>query len=62
MPYGDITKIDANEIPEHDLLCAGFPCQPFSICGNREGFGHKKQGGLFFEIIRILKAHKPKMV
>lgn len=62
IPHGDITKIDAKEIPKHDLLCAGFPCQPFSVFGNREGFNHKKQGNLFYEIVRILKEHTPKMV
>jgi len=62
IPYGDITKVNTNEIPKHDFLSAGFPCQPFSAIGKREGFNHKKQGSLFFEIVRILKHHKTKMV
>ena len=54
MPCGDITKITTNEIPEHDVLLAGFPCQPFSIIGNRLGFDDIR-GTLIFEIARILK-------
>jgi DNA (cytosine-5)-methyltransferase 1 len=58
-PHGDITKIDAKSIPDHDVLFAGFPCQPFSIIGNRLGFDDIR-GTLFFEIARILKEKKPK--
>ncbi len=62
VPFGDITKITAEEIPNHDILCAGFPCQPFSHIGKREGFKHPTQGTMFYEIVRILKVKKPKAV
>jgi DNA (cytosine-5)-methyltransferase 1 len=58
-PAGDITKIDAKDIPEFDILLGGFPCQPFSIIGDKEGFNHETQGTLFFEIERILKEKRP---
>lgn len=58
-PYGDITKISSSEIPDFDILCAGFPCQPFSIAGKRLGF-EDTRGTLFFEVARILKEKKPK--
>ncbi|EGP5630284.1 DNA (cytosine-5-)-methyltransferase [Enterococcus faecium] len=61
VPAGDITKIMSSEIPAHDVLLAGFPCQPFSMIGKREGFGHETQGTLFFDVLRILKHHMPKM-
>lgn len=58
-PADDITAIKAEEIPDHDLLLAGFPCQPFSIIGHRKGFDDTR-GTLFFEIARILEVKKPK--
>ena len=60
-PLGDITKISAEEIPSHDLLLAGFPCQAFSIMGLGKGFSDTR-GALFFEIERILKHHCPKVI
>ncbi len=67
-PDGDITKVDAITIPEHDILVAGFPCQPFSIAGvskknslgRATGFEDKTQGTLFFDVCRILKSKRPK--
>lgn len=67
-PAGDITKIAAFEIPQHDVLVGGFPCQPFSIAGvtkhsalgNEHGFRHATQGTLFFHIARILEASRPR--
>lgn len=58
VPFGDITKIDADSIPQHEVLCAGFPCQPFSHIGKREGFEHPTQGTMFHEIIRIIENKK----
>ena len=58
-PAGDITKIEAQDIPDHNVLCAGFPCQAFSKAGKRLGFSDPTKGTLFFDIIRILKFHKP---
>lgn len=58
-PAGDITKIDAIDIPDHDILLGGFPCQAFSIIGDRKGFDDTR-GTLFFDIARILKEKKPK--
>ena len=60
-PYGDITKININEIPNHDLLSAGFPCQPFSISGKQGGFDDTR-GTLFFDVARIIKKRKPKII
>ena len=58
-PAGDITKVKSDDIPDFDILLAGFPCQPFSIIGDKEGFNHETQGTLFFEIERILKDKNP---
>ncbi len=69
VPHGDISKIDTYDIPDHDILCAGFPCQPFSPAGisSRSSLGKPSgfqdtRGTLFFEICRIIKAKKPKAV
>lgn len=60
-PYGDITKINEKEIPNHDILCGGFPCQAFSISGKQLGF-EDSRGTLFFDVARIIKEKKPKVV
>ena len=59
-PKGDITKIQEKDIPKFDILLAGFPCQPFSSIGKREGFKHKTQGTLFYDVARIIDFHKPR--
>ena len=58
-PYGDITKINEKEIPDHDILTGGFPCQAFSIAGKRNGF-EDTRGTMFFEVARIIKEKRPK--
>ncbi len=60
-PAGDITKIAAENIPCHDVLCGGFPCQAFSVSGKQKGFADER-GNLFFDIARIVRHHKPKVV
>lgn len=68
MPEGDITQVESSSIPDHDILVAGFPCQPFSIAGvskkqslgRATGFEDKTQGTLFFDVCRILKEKRPK--
>ena len=59
--YGDATKINSEELPDFDMLCGGFPCQAFSIAGKRRGF-EDTRGTLFFEIARILKIKRPKII
>ena len=57
---GDIWKVDYKKIPDFDILCGGFPCQPFSQAGHKKGFKDNKDGNLFFSIEQILKNKKPK--
>lgn len=59
VPYGDIKKVNLDAIPDFDILCAGFPCQPFSSIGKREGFSHENQGTLFYDIVKILSYKNP---
>ena len=67
IPHGDIYKVGIGDIPQHDILCAGFPCQPFSLAGvskknslgRKHGFEDEKQGNLFFQIAGVLDYHKP---
>lgn len=60
-PFGDINKIDLKNIPDHHILCAGFPCQAFSIAGKQQGF-HDTRGGLFFDMVRIVQYHQPLVI
>ena len=60
-PEGDITQVDEKTIPDHDILCAGFPCQAFSISGKQRGF-EDSRGTLFFDVARIVKEKRPKVV
>lgn len=62
LPHGDITQIHESQVPDHDILLAGFPCQPFSSIGKRQGFLHPTQGTLFFDVVRILKEKQPKAI
>lgn len=59
LPSGDVSKISIESVPEHDVLAAGFPCQPFSKAGEQQGFEHTMQGALFFDVLRFLKARNP---
>lgn len=59
-PFGDITKIEPKDVKDHDILTGGFPCQPFSSIGKRQGFKHPTQGTLFFNIVRIIDEKHPK--
>ncbi len=57
-PFGDITELDVADVPDHDLLFAGFPCQPFSIIGRRDGFADPR-GNLFFDLLGVIEAKRP---
>ncbi|WP_081741556.1 DNA cytosine methyltransferase [Bacteroides reticulotermitis] len=59
---GDINAIKIKDIPKHDILCAGFPCQPFSQAGFQRGFEDEKSGNFFYKIMEILEHHKPEFV
>ena len=61
-PFGDINLINPSTIPDFEILTAGFPCQPFSLCGKKEGFRDTTRGTLFFNIAEIIKAKMPEMV
>jgi len=61
VPFGDITELDTNNIPKHDILCAGFPCQPFSISGKMKGF-EDTRGTLIYHVFEIIDKHKPEVV
>lgn len=61
IPYGDITLIDPKDIPDFQILAAGFPCQPFSYAGKLDGFKDKIRGTLFFEITKIIEEKRPSM-
>lgn len=60
-PFGDITKIPVEKIPSHDVLCAGFPCQPFSISGKMKGF-EDTRGTLIYSVFKIIESKHPKVV
>jgi DNA (cytosine-5)-methyltransferase 1 len=60
VPFGDITQIDERDIPKFDVLSAGFPCQPFSTIGKRQGFSHPTQGTLFHDVVRIMRHQRNK--
>jgi len=59
-PHGDVRKLKLKDIPSHDILCAGFPCQPWSKAGEQQGLDCPRWGDLFHHVLRVLKKHKPK--
>ena len=60
--FEDASKIDTNDLPDIDLICAGFPCQSFSVAGKRLGFRDDTRGTLFFEVARIAEAKRPPLL
>ena len=61
-PEGDIREIKLSNIPPHDILCAGFPCQPFSKAGEQEGFKCPKWGDLFDYVMAVIEYHRPSFI
>lgn len=61
LTHGNITQIEAKDIPSHDIILAGFPCQAFSVAGLRKGFDDTR-GTLFFDVARIAQYHRPKLI
>ena len=61
VPHGDITQIKEEDVPSHDIILAGFPCQAFSVAGHRRGF-EDTRGTLFFDVMRIAKDHQPRVI
>lgn len=61
IPFGDITQLDLDLVPKHDILCAGFPCQPFSISGKMKGF-EDTRGTLIYHVFKIIEKHQPKVI
>ena len=62
IPEGDINNIDILNMPDFDILCGGFPCQPFSIAGKKEGFADDTKGNLFFSILKIIDVKSPSTI
>ena len=61
-PHGDIRTVPVDQVPQHDILCAGSPCQPFSKAGDQQGFDCPKWGDLFEHVLRVLRHHKPQYI